>query len=115
MLSEKEEDPTGNAKKLETQLSQKDKKAEDKAGEKIIGKEKMEIGSVKLSILLDYFRSCGLVVSILAISLYALMNVAQSGTSLWLSDWSDNSDDPDDNKYVRLAIYTALGIVQCKS
>jgi hypothetical protein len=82
-------------------------------GEKIIVKEKVEVGTVKLSIMVDFFKSCGIAASILSFALYALMNVAQSGTSIWLSDWSNNSNDPNDNKYVRLAVYTALGIVQC--
>jgi len=43
------------------------------------------------------------------------MNVALASTSVWLSDWSDNAANPDDNKYVRLAVYTSLGIAQCKA
>lgn len=42
------------------------------------------------------------------------MSVAQSLTSVYLSDWSNNADNEDDNKYVRLGVYTALGISQCK-
>jgi hypothetical protein len=111
-ISREEEDPK-KAKRLESQISQKDKK-DEKAGEKIIVKEKMETGNVKLSVIWDYFKSCGVILTTLSFMFYTLMNVAQSGTSLWLSDWSNNSDDPNDDKYVRLAVYTALGIVQCK-
>ena len=45
---------------------------------------------------------------------YVFTNFAQSAVSLYLSDWSNNADNPDDNKYVRLGVYTALGITQCK-
>ena len=38
---------------------------------------------------------------------------AQAATSVWLSDWSDKSNnDTQFNKYERLGVYTALGISQ---
>ena len=41
------------------------------------------------------------------------MNGAQAATSVWLSDWSDKSNnDTQFNKYERLGVYTALGISQ---
>lgn len=77
-------------------------------------KEKVETGKVKLSVLIEYFKSCTLVFSILFLVFYILMSVAQSAVSIYLSDWADNSDNPDDNKYVRLGVYTAIGLAQCK-
>ena len=92
------------AQKLESQISKvsvKEKKEEDKAGEKIIVKENIEVGKVhgiltflnyyiklnafkdalnkkvKLDVLLHYFKSCGLWFSIFFVITYILMSVAQ--------------------------------------
>jgi ABC-type multidrug transport system ATPase subunit len=108
-----------NSKKFESQLSKEKNKSNnetEKIGEKIIAKEKVETGKVKLSIILDYFKSSSIKFTIISIVLYALMNAAQAGTSAWLSDWSEKSEKEPDNeklKYVGLGVYTALGVLQC--
>ena len=70
---------------------------------------------MKLSVLIDYFKSCTVLFSVFFMIFYILTNVAQSAVSIYLSDWSNNADNPDDNKYVRLGVYTALGLAQCNT
>nr|UOU03337.1 ATP-binding cassette subfamily C1-6 [Brachionus rubens] len=89
----------------------------EKAGEKIIVKEKVESGQVKLNVLMDYFRSCTLWLSLIFILFNVLYNVFQSGLSLYLSDWtnninSNNSDSIWNSNNVRLGVYSAIGIGQ---
>ncbi len=41
------------------------------------------------------------------------MSIIQGGVSLWLSDWSDKTIEPEERKPVRLSVYASLGIAQC--
>lgn len=46
------------------------------------------------------------------------MNVAQAGSAIWLTDWSDNSNENMTDKYsrdLRIGIYGAIGLFQRKS
>lgn len=79
----------------------------------MVNKLNLMIIKVKLTVLIEYFKSCTILFSVLFMIFYVLMNVAQSAVSIYLSDWSNNADNPDDNKYVRLGVYTALGLAQC--
>ncbi|RNA42720.1 multidrug resistance-associated 1 [Brachionus plicatilis] len=107
---------------IETKNNQKyfGRKIQDdvNVGEKIIVKEKVETGQVKLKILLEYFKSCTMWLSIIFIILLIFYNIFQAGSSLWLSDWSDKADDPQyenstwNDKYVRLGVYGSIGLVQ---
>ncbi|RNA37147.1 multidrug resistance-associated 1 isoform X3 [Brachionus plicatilis] len=87
-------------------------------GEKIIVKEKVETGQVKPKVLLEYFKSCTIFLSMVFIFLLIFSNIFQAGSSLWLSDWSDKADDPQyenstwNDKYVRLGVYGSIGLVQ---
>lgn len=41
------------------------------------------------------------------------MDVCQGGAGLWLSEWTDNFDDPNRlNKYASLYVYLAIGLGQ---
>nr|APD26519.1 ATP-binding cassette transporter subfamily C member 1 X6 protein [Brachionus koreanus] len=108
---------------LETQNNQKSlgKKIlndDDIKADKIIVKEKVETGQVKLKVLLEYFKSCTMALSTIFIILLIIYNLFQAGLSLWLSDWSDKADNPEyenstwNNKYVRLGVYGSIGFGQ---
>ncbi|KAI1287112.1 ATP-binding cassette sub-family C member 3 [Halotydeus destructor] len=84
---------------------------------RLVETESAETGSVKLSVYANYARAIG-VTSCVAL---LLGNVTQSGlglaSSLWLSAWSNDGSDPEkvsdvQLRYVRLAVYAALGISQ---
>ena len=122
-------------KSLEKQISIKDEKltraesivskesdSKVKDGQKIIEKEKIESGSVKISTILEYFKACRLWLSFFFLLMYVLSNLADMGSSFWLSDWSDDAlknkstlnetnlnINVKSNLY-RLAIYSALGL-----
>nr|UOU03336.1 ATP-binding cassette subfamily C1-5 [Brachionus rubens] len=83
----------------------------DKAGEKITVKEKIETGSVKFSVLMEYFKACGLPMLIFFIVTYSISNVASVGSNLFLSKWSNNSDNYD--KYLYFILFSLIGIGQC--
>nr|QUF59450.1 ATP-binding cassette transporter Abcc1-6 [Brachionus angularis] len=100
------------SKEIKDESKSQNSKQTEKAGEKIIVKEKVETGEVKFKILLEYFKSCSILYSSIFIVFYILTNVAQSGTSLWLSDWSNNANNPKDDKYMRIGVYTAIGVSQ---
>ncbi len=91
-------------------------KVVEKAGEKIIVKEKIESGEVKLSILKAYFKACGYVLTGLSVILFSIVNIGSIGSNVWLSEWSNDAKNPSlasDNKMYRLIVYAALGFAQC--
>lgn len=83
---------------------------EQKAGEKITVKEKIETGKVKASVLMEYFRACGIVMIIIFIVIYSLSNVASVGSNLYLSHWSNNPVQYD--KYTHFLFFTIIGLIQ---
>jgi len=86
--------------------------AVEKAGEKIIVKERIESGEVKLSILKAYFKACGYVLTGLSVVLFSIVNIGSIGSNVWLSEWSNDAKNPElasSNKMFRLAVYAALG------
>ena len=102
-------------------VTSKTSTANEKAGEKIIVKEKIESGNVKISIVLEYFKACRLWLSLVFFLMYVLSNLADMGSSFWLSDWSNDAilNDTDftnttrpevKSKFFRLGIYSALGL-----
>ena len=115
-----------------------------KSGEKITVQETVEKGNVnefkinfsfkqqnnyfynqvKLSVLIDYFKSCSYRYSIVFITLYFLLNAVQAGNSFWLSIWSNRAAEEEQlmknqtnftsTRYIDLGIYTSLGVLQCE-
>jgi len=85
----------------------------EKAGEKIIAKEKIEQGQVKTSIFTAYFRACGYVLTAIAVLNYGLSTAAQIGSNVWLGQWSNDAKNGESNTYWRLGIYGLLGLIQC--
>lgn len=81
-------------------------------------KEKIETGKVKFSVLMEYFRACGLVTVIGYILMYSLFNVTSVGSNVWLSKWTGdlkkNSSNAEENKYFHFLIFSLMGLAQCK-
>jgi ATP-binding cassette, subfamily C (CFTR/MRP), member 2 len=112
--------------KSESVLSKSSEKKENGNGngQKIIVKEKIETGNVKPSIIIEYFKACRLWLSFFFLLMYVLSNLADMGSSFWLSDWSDdairNRSDLNatlnstrtevKSNFYRLAIYSLLGL-----
>jgi ATP-binding cassette subfamily C (CFTR/MRP) protein 1 len=125
--SKKSETTTGDeAKKEEANNSNEPRAKSARAGEKIIEKEKIESGRVKLRVALVYLKACSLVLSIVFIALNIISEGSNMSSSYWLSAWSNeadkiksanltaNSSSLNDtshpmSKYSRLAVYSAFG------
>lgn len=86
----------------------------EKEKEKLVVKETVETGSVKLSVYRDYAVANGFILCVSIAFMYVLGQGLQIGSNVWLSKWSSDADaDPvgtiDDNSFY-LGIYAALGI-----
>uniref|UniRef100_UPI00358E52C2 ATP-binding cassette sub-family C member 2-like n=1 Tax=Myxine glutinosa TaxID=7769 RepID=UPI00358E52C2 len=83
------------------------------AGQKLIEKETMDIGNVKLTMYTKYFRAWGWTFSIMVLIGMAGQSAATLGQNLWLSDWtSESMNNSNSNLGLRLGVYTALGLAQ---
>jgi ATP-binding cassette subfamily C (CFTR/MRP) protein 1 len=83
-------------------------------GEILVEEESAETGSVNKKVFWKYIKSMGINSSILVISLFIVSNVFQVCYSLWLSEWSDDSLDPNNRndtalRDLRLGVYAGLG------
>ena len=83
-------------------------------GGRLIDEEKEETGSVKLSVYLDYLKKVGIWSLIAVLMSDVCLSALSFGSSLWLSEWSDDSLDPSTRfdeslRNLRLGIYGALG------
>ncbi|KAI1700651.1 ABC transporter transmembrane region domain-containing protein [Ditylenchus destructor] len=85
---------------------------------RIIEKEEMETGQVKLSVYLSYLRAIGYVICSVFLGIYIFSSILGVCSNLWLADWSDHAKEIQTNSssgwetQKRLAIYTALGLGQ---
>jgi ABC-type multidrug transport system fused ATPase/permease subunit len=88
-----------------------------KPNEKIIEKEKVESGSVKLSVIFEYLKACRIWLSLIFLILFITSELSDLFSDFWLKDWSDetqkNADSALKNKYFRLFIYALLGFMYC--
>jgi ABC-type multidrug transport system fused ATPase/permease subunit len=85
-------------------------------GEKIIDKEKISSGTIKLSIIFDYIKKCSIPMTITFLFFFTLSLAALAASNFWLSEWSNdsiNSIKAEQNKYYRLTVYLVLGLLQC--
>lgn len=95
-------------------------KEKSKVGEKLIEKEKIESGKVKLNVIVEYLKACRLWLSLLFVLLYVLSSASDMGSNFWLSDWSNEvakrnqTMEPQKSKYFRLGIYALLGFSKCE-
>ena len=85
----------------------------------LIEDEKREVGSVKLSVFINYFKHLSMLY--IVIVAYILSTTCEAGANYWLSQWSEDtiidttnatSSAPVDqsNRNMRLLVYAALGI-----
>uniref|UniRef100_A0A8B9G5I3 Canalicular multispecific organic anion transporter 1 n=1 Tax=Amazona collaria TaxID=241587 RepID=A0A8B9G5I3_9PSIT len=87
-------------------------------GQKLIEKEAVETGKVKLSMYLRYLRAVGLWYSFWVAMGYVAQYVAYVGTNLWLSAWTDDAERylnetyPVEQRDLRIGVFGALGVSQ---
>ena len=94
----------------------------EKSTKKIVDKEIIESGSVKLKTIFEYFKACRLWLSFFFLLMYVLSNLADMGSNLWLSDWSDDAIKTTNNNnnsstiyksnFYRLAVYSGLSLAK---
>uniref|UniRef100_A0AC35G8Q2 ABC transmembrane type-1 domain-containing protein n=1 Tax=Panagrolaimus sp. PS1159 TaxID=55785 RepID=A0AC35G8Q2_9BILA len=88
---------------------------------KLIEKEGMETGKVKLSVYMTYLKAIGWKVSLLFLVIYIVSSILGVFSNLYLADWSDHAaaiqkgENGSAGSHVRLGIYTALGLGQAFS
>ncbi|KAL3972079.1 growth differentiation factor 15 [Sarotherodon galilaeus] len=91
---------------------------EPQKGQKLIEKETMETGQVKLAVFLQYLRAMGWGYSAMVFLSYFTQNVAWIGQNLWLSDWTGDSVEyynmtyPSWKRDTRVGVFGALGVAQ---
>ncbi|KAL3972078.1 ATP-binding cassette, subfamily C (CFTR/MRP), member 2 [Sarotherodon galilaeus] len=102
----------------ETELKKSANADEPQKGQKLIEKETMETGQVKLAVFLQYLRAMGWGYSAMVFLSYFTQNVAWIGQNLWLSDWTGNSVEyynmtyPSWKRDTRIGVFGALGVAQ---
>ncbi|XP_072293747.1 ATP-binding cassette sub-family C member 2 [Eucyclogobius newberryi] len=108
----------GGSVRLRSTSSLKEPKDELNKGQRLIEKEAMESGQVKLSVFLQYMRAMGWGYTFLVIVIYFIQNVAFIGQNLWLSDWTNDAIDyanmtyPNWKRDTRIGVFGALGVAQ---
>ncbi|XP_015787127.1 canalicular multispecific organic anion transporter 2-like [Tetranychus urticae] len=92
-----------------------DKKMEESLkNHNIVTTEKAETGSVKFSVYLEFFQAVGVMAFVLTIFFYLVASGLTFSSTLWLTEWSDDADDPvklnnTSFRLYRLGVYAALG------
>ncbi|KAJ0067200.1 hypothetical protein NL108_012940, partial [Boleophthalmus pectinirostris] len=108
----------GGSVRLRATSSVKEQKDELIKGQKLIEKEAMESGQVKLSVFLQYIRAMGWGYTFLVTAIYFIQNIAFIGQNLWLSDWTNdaaayaNITYPSWKRDTRIGVFGALGVAQ---
>ncbi|XP_069338491.1 ATP-binding cassette sub-family C member 3 [Eulemur rufifrons] len=94
--------------------SQKVQETDAKANGVLIQEEKLETGTVKLSVFWDYAKAVGLWTSLAILLLHVGQSGAAIGASVWLSAWANDAmvDSRQNNTSLRLGVYAGLGILQ---
>ncbi len=100
------------------QLTDEVLKLNDKQSGKLIEEETSKTGSINLNVYKRYFQLVGIFSTIFILLNFIASNVAQVLTSLWLSEWSNDSLDPnkinDKNlRDFRLGVYAGIGCLKC--
>ncbi|KAH0623848.1 hypothetical protein JD844_007017 [Phrynosoma platyrhinos] len=113
---------TQSNKSLKKALQEKLKEKEsEKRGQKLIDKEAVETGKVKFIMYMRYLRAVGCSLSTWIIIAYVAQAAFNVGSSLWLSEWTNdavkyqNMTYPTAERDRRIGVYGALGIGQGKS
>lgn len=108
---------SSDGKSIELQSKKPDIKPKPKRIGRLIESETSETGSVKLDVYKKYIQTIGVVLSLGIFLSFLASNASQVGSSLWLSQWSNDALDP--NKIndtalrdLRLGVYAGLGILE---
>ncbi|XP_055982515.1 ATP-binding cassette sub-family C member 3 [Sorex fumeus] len=89
-----------------------------KASGVLTQEEKVETGTVKLSVFVDYAKAMGPWTTLAACVFCAAQNAASIGANVWLSDWTNEAtqggqqNSTQHSTFVRLGVYTTLGFLQ---
>ena len=86
----------------------------EKAGQKIIQKEKVETGRVKMKTVLEYLKACKIYLSVIFLALYLGSHAADIGSNFWLSKWTNNFKNDQSDKIYNFGIYVAFGFGSCE-
>ena len=90
-------------------------KKEEKIQEgKLVQKEKIKSGNVSFKLLIEYLKSCNVLLTVIFMVFYILNAASQIGASFWLSDWSNNFNTSTSSKLMRFGVYIVIGFSQCK-
>ncbi|KAK6487243.1 canalicular multispecific organic anion transporter 1 [Huso huso] len=90
----------------------------DQKGQRLIEKENVETGQVKLSVYKKYMHALGWGYSSVIVLAYLLQNVAFIGQNLWLSAWTNdavaymNETYPASLRDMRVGVFGVLGMTQ---
>ncbi|XP_039477391.1 canalicular multispecific organic anion transporter 1-like isoform X2 [Oreochromis aureus] len=101
-----------------TSIKKSENADEPQKGQKLIEKETMETGQVKLAVFLQYLRAMGWGYSAMVFLSYFTQNVAWIGQNLWLSDWTSDSVEyynmtyPSWKRDTRVGVFGVLGVAQ---
>ncbi|CAI8057972.1 Multidrug resistance-associated protein 1, partial [Geodia barretti] len=115
------------SRQMSSEVGEKKASAEHTDKSTLIKQEKVETGSVHMSVLFAYVRACTYPLSLLTILFYLLTNGASLASNFWLADWSNSNTPENRNQTVTacdslnslaqrsgcyLGVYGALGIIQ---
>ncbi|XP_042313753.1 ATP-binding cassette sub-family C member 2 isoform X2 [Sceloporus undulatus] len=112
---------TQSNKSLKKTLQEKVKEKEsvtEKKGQKLIDKEAVETGKVKFIMYMRYLRAVGCSLTTWIFIAYVAQAAANVGSSLWLSEWTNdavkyqNMTYPTAERDMRIGVYGALGTGQ---
>uniref|UniRef100_A0A1X7VVN1 ABC-type glutathione-S-conjugate transporter n=1 Tax=Amphimedon queenslandica TaxID=400682 RepID=A0A1X7VVN1_AMPQE len=88
-------------------------KAEANERTQLIGAEKVETGTVKFSVFIDYAKACTYYMSFIIVLFTVLSNGASVGQNLWLAHWSNGEENSNSsNLTLDLGVYASLGVLQ---
>ncbi|XP_058507568.1 canalicular multispecific organic anion transporter 1 [Solea solea] len=96
----------------------KPEEGDAKKGQRLIEKEAMETGQVKMSVYLEYLRAMGWLYSVSALAFFILQLASTVGQNVWLSDWTNdaakyvNETYPASVRDTRVGVFGALGVAQ---
>ena len=92
-------------------------KATDKDKGRLIAEERQEVGSVKLSVYMDFFRSMGFWFIFLIPLMFIVSSAFSIATNLWLTAWSEDASNPSKNndtalRNKRIGAYAGYGLTE---
>uniref|UniRef100_A0A8C5L1D2 ATP-binding cassette, sub-family member 2 n=1 Tax=Jaculus jaculus TaxID=51337 RepID=A0A8C5L1D2_JACJA len=107
-----------NSLKIQDVKALKEKEDLVVKGQKLIKKEFVETGKVKLSIYLKYLQAVGWCSIFFIIFIFIMNSIAFIGSNFWLSSWTSDSEIFNSTNYpasqrdMRIGVFGALGLAQ---